>query len=100
MVSANCNTKRSPKKKLKSHIVYIIECVNGSYYTGYTTDIERRYAEHEKGSRKCRYTQSFPPQKLAAWWIFKNRSDALRVENQIKSLSKTGKQRLIADWNQ
>jgi len=80
------------------HYVYLIECINGSYYTGYTTDIERRYQEHQQGSRKCRYTRSFPPKKLAAYWLFSNRADALSVEQTIKKRSKAAKQQLVATW--
>ena len=77
------------------HFVYIIECQNGHYYTGYTTDMERRYQEHVKGSAKCRYTRSFPPKKLAAYWQMQSKSDALVVERQIKKLAKREKQALI-----
>ena len=80
------------------HYVYIIECQNGHYYTGYTTDIDRRYAEHCKGSAKCRYTRSFPPKQLAAYWIMNNKSDALTVERQIKSLSKPEKKALVTQF--
>ena len=82
-----------------SHIVYIIECNNGSYYTGYTTDIDRRYQEHLKGSAKCKYTRAFPPKKLAAYWLFANRSDALSAENIIKRKSKREKQQLVQQWS-
>ncbi len=81
------------------HYVYMIECVNGSYYTGYTTDVERRYQEHQQGSSKCRYTRSFPPKKLAAYWSFANPIDALAVERQIKEMSKLEKQQLIDQWS-
>ena len=80
------------------HIVYIIECVNGHYYTGYTTDIARRYQEHLAGSAKCKYTRAFPPKKLLATWEFDNQSEALRFEHAIKSLSKTEKKKLVP-WN-
>jgi len=35
------------------YYVYILECKNDRYYTGYTTDLERRYQEHVEGSPKC-----------------------------------------------
>lgn len=77
------------------HYVYMIECKNGTYYTGYTTDIVRRYKEHEKGTEKCRYTRSFPPKKLAYVLEFENKSDALKKEAEIKKLSKIDKIKLI-----
>lgn len=77
------------------HYVYIIECQNKSYYTGYTIDMDRRYQEHVQGSHKCSYTRSFPPKKLAAFWIFDNKSDALKMEAKIKKLSRPQKIALI-----
>lgn len=77
------------------HYVYIIECVNNTYYTGYTTDINRRYQEHKNGSNKCKYTRSFPPKKLAAVFAFENKSDALKKEIEIKKLSRNEKKILM-----
>ena len=81
-----------------AHYVYIIECINNSFYTGYTTDLERRYKEHQQGTRKCRYTRSFPPKKLAAAWQFDSLSDALVMEKEIQKMSKKQKQQLISQW--
>lgn len=81
---------------VKSYFVYIIQCKNGSYYTGYTTDIERRYAEHVDGSIKCKYTRANPPKRLAALWKFNaTLSDVLRIEKAIKKLSKQDKSVLV-----
>ena len=74
------------------YFVYILECSNGAYYTGYTTDIERRYQEHLSGSKKCKYTRSFPPKRIAACWkITGDFSLVLKVECRIKTLSKKKK---------
>lgn len=76
--------------------VYILHCINNTYYTGYTTDIHRRYQEHLSGSYKCKYTRSFKPTKLAqCWQVFGNKGMALKVENFIKQLSKSEKEQLI-----
>jgi len=77
------------------HYVYILECENGSFYTGYTTNVERRYLEHQNGSIKCRYTRSFPPKRLVANWELESRSLALRVEARIKKLSRCDKEELL-----
>lgn len=77
------------------YFVYMIECINGTYYTGYTTDIARRYKEHQSGSIKCRYTRSFPPKNLALTLEFDNKSEALKKEVQIKKLSRNEKIQLI-----
>ncbi len=78
-----------------SFYVYIIECKNGSLYTGFTRDIKRRYQAHVAG-KAARYTRSFPPKKLAAYWCFDSKSDAMSVEYQIKQMSKSEKLALIA----
>lgn len=82
------------------HFVYMIECINGHYYTGYTTNLERRYQEHVRGTNKCRYTRSFPPKNLIAFWAFETRSAALRAENNIKKLSKQQKKSLIEEHSE
>lgn len=83
---------------MKSYVIYIIECRNGSYYTGYTTDIERRYAEHVAGSIKCKYTRANPPRKLAAFWEFTTTlSNILRLEKAVKKLSTQEKHALVTN---
>jgi putative endonuclease len=76
--------------------VYILECENGAFYTGYTTDLVRRYQEHVAGTGKCKYTRSFKPVKIAqAWHITESKNMALKMEKYIKSLSKKQKEMLI-----
>lgn len=80
---------------MTKYYVYMLECSNNSYYTGYTTDIDRRYQEHCAGSAKCKYTRSFPPKRLAACWQVDDLSAALKLEKKIKALPKVEKQKLI-----
>ena len=78
------------------YFIYILECTNGALYTGYTTDIERRYREHQQGSAKCKYTRSFPPVKLSACWqIQADISSILKIERYIKALPRNNKKSLI-----
>ena len=71
------------------YYLYIIECQNNAYYTGYTTDIKRRYREHCNGSSKCKYTRSFPPKKLSAYWSMQlSLAEVLKLERAVKQLSK------------
>ena len=75
-----------------SYFIYILECTNGAYYTGYTTDISRRYQEHQQGSATCKYTRSFPPKRLAACWkVSAELSFVLKLERAIKSLGRAKK---------
>ncbi|MES2219078.1 MAG: GIY-YIG nuclease family protein [Pseudomonadota bacterium] len=74
--------------------VYILHCQNDSYYTGYTTDLMRRYQAHLDG--KCKYTRSFKPLAIAqAWKISGTKGSAMRIENFIKKLSREGKEQLL-----
>lgn len=69
--------------------VYILNCTNDTYYTGYTTDIKRRYQEHLAGSAKCKYTRSFKPLGIAQLWrISGDKTVAMQAENFIKKLPK------------
>lgn len=81
---------------MKQYTVYILECTNGGYYTGYTTDLARRYKEHQQGNAKCKYTRSYPPIRIAASWVVgDNLSDALKMEAKIKRLTRQQKHALI-----
>jgi putative endonuclease len=83
-------------KKLKTYFVYMLECKNGSFYTGYTVDIKKRYQKHLAGTA-CKYTRSFPPKRIAACWELKSdsASEAMKIEAAIKKLSSTNKKNLV-----
>lgn len=76
--------------------VYLIECRDGSVYTGIAVDVERRYAEHVAG-KGARYTRSHPPARLLAQFPHPDRSSALRAEYAIKQLSPSAKRALCAN---
>jgi putative endonuclease len=78
------------------HYTYIVECSNGSLYTGYTDDVDARIRKHNSG-KGAAYTRSFGPVSLAACWAFETKTDAMRFEWQIKQLSRASKLKLIAD---
>ncbi|MFK3617544.1 GIY-YIG nuclease family protein [Coxiella burnetii] len=79
-----------------SYWVYILECSNNSYYTGYTTDLMRRYHEHVSGTAKCKYTRSFKPLGVAqSWQILGDKATAMQVEKFIKKLNRKKKKQLI-----
>ncbi|MEI2454300.1 GIY-YIG nuclease family protein [Lysobacter firmicutimachus] len=75
--------------------VYVIECRDGSLYTGIAVDVERRYAEHAAG-KGARYTRSHPPARLLARFPHPDRSAALRAEYAIKQLTPAAKRALCA----
>ena len=78
------------------YLVYILECSDGSYYTGSTDDLNKRLWQHEQGVESSSYTYSRRPLKLV--WASEETqyySDALRWERQIKGWSRAKKQALI-----
>lgn len=76
--------------------VYILRCSNNTYYTGYTNNLTKRYAEHVNGTGRCKYTRSFKPVALAQCWEIKeSKSLAMQLEAAIKRLSKAKKESLI-----
>lgn len=76
-----------------SWFVYLLECRNGSVYTGITTDIPRRFAQHAAG-KGARYTRSNPPVRLLAQFPCPDRSSASRAECAIKRLAPADKRAL------
>lgn len=77
-----------------SWFVYILRCGDGSLYTGITTDLERRCAQHIAG-RASRYTRCRLPVRLVYQERRRDRPDALRRELAIKALSRTEKLALL-----
>ncbi len=75
--------------------VYIILCSDDSLYTGITTDVERRLAEHTAGTG-AKYFRSRSPEQLVYLEGGHNRSTASRREAEIKKLRPVDKRRLIA----
>ncbi len=76
--------------------LYILECGDGSLYTGITTDVERRLAEHAGGRRGAKYLKSRLPLKLVFEHPVGSRSTALKLEARVKKLSRPLKLELVA----
>lgn len=70
------------EKKPKFY-VYMLYCGDGSIYTGYTTDLMRRYQEHSEG-KGAKYTSSHLPVYLIYHEVFKDKSSAMKREYEIK----------------
>ncbi len=73
--------------------VYVIECRDGSLYTGIAVDVEKRFAKHAAG-KGGRYTRSHPPLRVLASFPCADRSVALKAEHAIKKLSPAAKRAL------
>jgi putative endonuclease len=77
--------------------VYILRCRDGSYYTGYAMDIDKRLAEHQTGTA-CKYTRGRTPVELIYLEETDSKSEALQREYQIKRLNKKQKENLIRNY--
>ena len=75
--------------------VYMLRCRDGSLYTGWTSDLDRRLARHVAG-KASRYTASRLPVELAAAWPMPGRGAAMREEARIKRLDRSAKLELLA----
>lgn len=75
--------------------VYIVQCRDGSFYTGYTSNLPNRIRQHTQG-KGARYTRSRKPVVLVYFELCFSRQKALSREWQIKQLSRKEKERLIA----
>lgn len=76
--------------------VYMIKCGKGTLYTGITTDVDRRFSEHENGGAKAaRYLKGRGPLKLMFEFNAGGRDRALKLEHKIKRLPRARKERLI-----
>ena len=82
-----------PEPALMAWFVYLIECLDGSVYTGVAVDVDRRYAQHAAG-KGARYTRAHPPRRLLARFEHPDRSSALKAEHAIKKLSALQKRAL------
>ncbi len=76
------------------YYVYILRCKDGTFYTGYTKNLEERFRLHKNGTG-AKYTKSHRPQKVAYVESFADRSEAMKHERSIKKLSHLQKQRLV-----
>jgi putative endonuclease len=73
---------------------YILECSDGTYYTGWTTDPQRRLRQHNLG-KGARYTRDRRPVRLAYVEELPDRSSAMRREYRIKRMNRGRKEKLV-----
>lgn len=82
------------------YYTYILSCSDSSFYTGITTDLERRVLEHNGESKKpgAKYTATRRPVRLVYQTQFENRSQASKEEARIKKLQRQNKEKLILEY--
>ena len=77
----------------KPWFLYLIECQDGSIYTGITVDVAKRYVAHETG-RGAKYMRAHPPKQLLKVFEYASRSEASKAEYTVKNLSAIKKRAL------
>ena len=78
--------------------VYIVECSDGTFYTGWTNNLDRRVNQHSNGTG-AKYTRGRGPVKLVYYEEFNEKRDAMKREYEIKhKLSRRDKEELIKNW--
>lgn len=88
------------EKNFKRHgkyFVYIVQCRDGSYYTGYTNDLEKRVERHNAGYAS-KYTRVRLPVKLVWWKEYRYFKKAFLEELRVKKLKKEQKDKLIDEF--
>ena len=75
--------------------VYILKCKDKTFYTGVTTDLDRRVEEHNSSTLGAKYTRGRRPVKLVYSTLHQDRSKALKEECKIKKLSRAEKFTLL-----
>jgi putative endonuclease len=80
----------------KNHCCYIVECRGGELYCGYSNNVEKRVDAHNK-KRGAKYTKTRLPVKLVYTECFNTKSEAMKMEYQIKQLTRQQKLKLIRE---
>lgn len=91
--------KRFYMEKKNSHYFYVLECCDGSYYAGYTTDVKRRVEQHNKG-KGAKYTRSRIPVQLIYSCEYETKTEAMQEEYAFKQLTRIKKERYIKKGGQ
>lgn len=82
-------------KRVGKYYVYILECKDGTYYTGYTNDLEKRIREHNNTKRGAKYLRGKLPAILVYTKEYVYFKRAVSAERKIKSFSRKRKEELI-----
>lgn len=78
----------------KTNYIYIIQCEDGTLYTGWTTDLENRMEAHNSGAG-AKYTRGRGPVQLLYSEAFETKGEALKREIQIKKMKRAKKLKLV-----
>lgn len=79
---------------MSKYFVYILQCADGTLYTGITTDVDRRTEEHNTSPKGSRYTRARRPVQVVYTKKYKDRAEASVEESRIKKLKAKQKKEL------
>ena len=75
--------------------LYVLECADGTYYTGITTNVHRRLHEHNFTKKGAKYTKSRRPSRVIFCQEYSSRSSAAKAEYRFRKLSRKDKSKII-----
>ncbi len=78
--------------------VYILKCTDGSFYCGYTNDVEKRFEKHKSG-KGAKYTRSHTPVEIVYVQELETKNEALKKEYEIKKMTRSQKEKLIENYS-
>lgn len=80
------------------YYVYILRCIDGSFYCGFTNDVQKRFEKHKSG-KGAKYTRSHLPLEIVYVEKFETKSDALKRECEIKAMTRLQKEKLVEGYS-
>ena len=86
------------EEETNMNYTYIVQCADGTLYTGWTNCLARRMKAHNEGKAGAKYTRAKRPVKLMYYEGFTSKSEALKREATLKRLSRKQKIKLIEDF--
>ena len=92
--TVNSDTKTGHDHSQRRTYVYMVECSDGSYYTGLAKDVRERLSQHNSG-KGAKYTRSRQPVRLVHVESCKSLSEAMKREHQIKQMRRAQKESLV-----
>jgi len=93
----NFNPRKRKQRMIKLNYTYILECKDGTYYTGWTNNLEKRLKDHNEG-RGAKYTKARLPVSLVYHEEFPSKEEAMRREYAIKHMTRSEKAYLIRTY--
>jgi len=78
---------------------YILECKDGTYYTGWTNNLDKRLKDHNEG-KGAKYTKPRLPVSLIYYEEFQTKEEAMRREYAIKRMSRSEKSKLVCEYRE